>query len=241
MARDTVKVGSNDRDIYVVGDNINSANLASVLALADGLSLAGKYGSIVGAVSLLVNDAGLYTVAHTASGVNGVQATSTESRKTTYSTYSVLEPPAATATDIWTLFGTGGQVARLTRLALYGIATAATSVNLFLLRRSTTNTGWTSTTPTPVSQDTGDTTVAGTVTLYSANPATLGTSLGAIRAGKLNLGVDGSAGSVVWDFGANNDKTGVLRAASEGLCLNWGGVAVPAGTKILINATWTAE
>ncbi len=93
---------------------------------------------------------------------------------------------------------------RLTRLSVTGLATAATDVNLTLVKRSTLDTG-------------GTFAAVGTVPHYGVNAAattvvnsytvapTPGTIIGtAMRAAKLNLALaaTGQAYGVTWEFGA---------------------------------------
>ncbi len=240
MAIDSQNVGSNSRPINIIGDPVTAANMGAVLGVADGTSMAGKFAQMVESINAILNSGGTYDIARATPGVTGVPLVCIESIKNTYSAGIISLSLAATATDFFTIFGSGTKTVRVTNIEVYGMATAAATVDLQLLRRSTANTSGTSSTPTSILHDTSNAAATAALTIYTANP-TLGTSVGLVRASKLNLGAAGSAGSVKWTFGTKNDQALVLRGATQGLCLNWNAQAVPSGTLISTFIEWVED
>jgi hypothetical protein len=148
MAIDSVTVGSNEREINVIGDPVTSANRAAVLAMADALSLSGKYAVIAGSPLLLLNSGGTYNLAREFVGGTGIQAVSIEGTRATFSVGAAGITPAATATDILTLYGSGTKTVRVSRIKISGTATSGATADILLVRRSTANSGGTATNPT---------------------------------------------------------------------------------------------
>ena len=241
MPIDSVKVGSNERQIVVVGDPAAASNQQAVQQLTDGMSLVGLSAGLNGAVHLLINPSGLADRMRSAPGATGIAAVNTEGTKTTYSVGLGGFTPAATATDFLSIVGSGTKTVRVTRISISGIATAAATVEIQLIKRSSANTGGTSSAATVVPHDSNDAGATAAVNSYSANPTGLGTTVGTVRAAKLNLGAAGAAGVVEWNFTTRNSKGLVLRGAAQSLNLNWGGAAVPAGTSLTIDVEFTEE
>lgn len=240
MPIDSKAVGSNERYINIIGDPTTASNLASVLSVADSQSLTGLFAQLVNAVPKLLNAGGTYDRQRATAGATGVAAVNTEGTKATYSTSSLGVTLAATATDFWTLVGSGTKTIRLTRIAVSGIATSATTVEVQLIKRTSANSAGTATQPGIMQHDSNDAAPTAVANLYSANPTT-GTSGGAGRGQKLNLGATGAAGQIVWDFTTRNSEGLVLRGTAQLAALNFNGAAVPSGTNLAIEAEWTEE
>lgn len=239
---DAVTVGGNLRNIGVIGDPVTAAAMVNMVQaqLTDAQNLdASLYAMLVGQVALLLNSSGTFDRARSALGTTGIPSINSEGTLPTYNAGVVAFTPIATPTDIWKIaFVTN--VVRVTRISISGMATAAATVDIQLIRRSTANTGGTTTTITASKNDANDGAPSATVMYYSAgaNPTT-GTSAGIVRAEKLNLGAAGAAGKIVWDFSTRNSKGILLRTAAQELVINWGGAAVPAGTVLDIDVEWT--
>lgn len=163
---------------------------------------------------------------------------STEGQKKTYS-YGAKVTPDTAATDIATLLWQSG-VVRLLKVGVSLNATAAGVKNVYLLKRSTANSGGSSTTPTPVPHDSADGAAASIVTVYTANP-TLGTSLGALRAAKIGITAADGANYIEWDFTKNNDKAPVLRSANQAFAINFGGDALLTSELDAFYFEWSEE
>jgi hypothetical protein len=240
MSLTSFTVGANQVLAVVEGDPSNASAAASTIVLADAENLTSLYARLCQSVGMLLNQSGTYDRQRSAIGTTGIPAVSTESTKATYSACSLDVTPAATATDFFSLVGSSSKVVRLLYVQISGIATAAASRDIQLVKRSTANSGGTLTNPTPCQHDSNDAAVSATVQLYSANP-TLGSSAGVARAAVLNLGAAGGAGVITWDFTNRNDKALVLRGVAQSLNLNFVGQAVPSGTSIDVSITWTEE
>jgi len=171
--------------------------------------------------------------------------------KATYSFAKLGLVPAASPTDIFTITGSATKIVRVTHIEMNGISSAAvnTPIDVLLLRRSTADTGGTSTgSPTAVQHDTNDAAVTATVLAYTANPTT-GTLVGtAIRNLKLWLGLSPptvtdfpEGNTIVWDFGNRPGEGIVLRGIAQVLAINLNGVTTPAGCSLNISVELTEE
>jgi len=240
MSLDTLSVGGHDRNIVVVGDPSAAGNNQSVLSAADARSLSGLYAAVVQNVPLLQNASGTLDQQRSAIGTTGIPAVNSEGSKATYSVGVIAFTPVATPTDFFTLVGSATKIVRLLRISISGIATAAISVDVQLIKRTTANSGGTSAQPAIGQHDSNDSAPTAVVNTYSVNPTT-GTGGGTFRAGKLNLGATGAAGQLVWDFTTRNGKGLVLRGIAQAYVLNWGGAAVPSGTLLDIDCEFSEE
>ena len=152
--------------------------------------------------------------------------------------------PVATATDVLVLTGSASKVIRVTKVSLVGTATAASIYDHYVIKRTAANTGGTSTAKTAAQSDSADSAQTATLSLYTANPASLGTGI-AVEANKTYLSASATPGAaalpIVYTFGTRNDKAIVLRGTSESLAINFGGQAVPSGASLYLNIEWTED
>lgn len=145
---------------------------------------------------------------------------------------SALALDALGPTDAFTISGVDGAQVRIQRIRISG-AGAAGGLNLHVVKRSSLNSGGTSTTPNKVPHDSNDDAAQAIVKAYTANPTSLGTSLGDIRAERLPLTVNG-IGGISFEFGNFEGKPLILNGASELVAVNLAG-------GILIGATMSAS
>lgn len=171
---------------------------------------------------------------------NGDLRISTEGNVGTYGISAVAVTPAATPTDVVTVYGSATKTIRVKSVTVSGLATTAGSMDVSLVKRTAANTGGTATHPTIAKFDSGDATATATVSQYSVNPTGLGTGT-IVESKTLNMGVAGAAGTVVFDFATRNDKALILRGATEGLAINLNGEAVPTGGKIGYGVEWEED
>lgn len=220
----------------------NTANqLAAVVpATGDGKSLSTSFELVVGSTPLLENASGTFDQQRAALGTTGVPSVNTEGTRATYSAASLGLTPAATATDFFQIVGSASKTVRVTRVQISGLATAAATNDIQLVKRTAANTGGTSASVSIAQHDSNSAAPSATVNSYSANPSALGAGV-AIRGEKLNLGAAGAAGVIVWDFTTRNSQGLVLRGVAQSLNLNWNGAAVPSGTLLDIDVEWTEE
>lgn len=154
-----------------------------------------------------------------------------------YSANAAAITTAATATDVVTLTGSATKTVRVHRVVVNGIATAATAVQVGLVKRSTANTGGTSAGLTEVPLNSQGPAASATGLSYTANP-TPGTSVGTVALRRVLFGTSATeAPATVFDFG---DWPVELRGTGEVLAVNLGGVTVTGGS---LNADlfWTEE
>jgi hypothetical protein len=236
-------VGSNTIPLFILQDPTTAGYQQNIAPMqGDSRNLSTQQGAYTLNAPCLVNPVtSNYDQQRAAVGTVGVLAVNTEGTKKSYGAAIVGFTPAATATDFFQILGSGSLVVRVTRITISGIATAAASIDIQLVKRTTANTGGTQVAATMAAYDSNDAGATAVVNSYSANPSVLGTSAGNIRGAKLNLGAAGAAGSIVWDFTTRNAKAVVLRGAAQSLALNWNGAAVPSGTSVDIDIEWTEE
>lgn len=244
-AFDALQVGNNVRPIYLLGDFATSNFIQSVGQFhnADGQNIGSAFFSaLVGSVSLLFDANGNWDRPRSAPGTIGIPSVNTEGTKITWSCCVTAFVPVANATDFLTITCSTTKTVRILRIQITGLATAAATEDILLIKRSAANTGGTTANQTLVAHDQNDALTNTTIVTYSVNPTGLGTALGTVRNAKLNLGAAGAAGSIIWDFTNRNGKGMVLRTTNSPLlALNWNGAAVPAGTSIDIEIEGTEE
>ncbi len=166
----------------------------------------------------------------------------------TYMASTAFFTGAASATDIFQIYGSGSKTVKVLKVLVATIAVGGSSTpsRYYLLKRSTANSGGTAVTLTNVPVDSNNAAATAVVKNYTANP-TLGSSVGQVSAAVLAM-PDPTAGSntryaPVTIFDA--DKYGqpiTLRGTSEGLVVNCNGVTIGGLTPtIAITVVWTEE
>lgn len=149
----------------------------------------------------------------------------------------------ANATDIFTITGSASKTIKIRRVVVSGTNTGNTNALVILLKRSTANSGGTSTTPSVVPHDSNDAAGSAVARAYTANP-TLGTLVGNLE-GKLVFlptlaSTNVSAGEEVL-YGPNGPKPITLRGTGEVFAVNLNGVALLGTTVMNIAVDWTEE
>jgi hypothetical protein len=177
---------------------------------------------------------------HTVVDSGTINAVPVDGAKTTFSAGVAGITVAATPTDVFTITGSATKTIRVTLIAIDGTETTATQRNVLLIKRSSANSGGTSTTLADVSHDSTNAAGTATVRYYTANP-TLGTTVGTMRASRLYVGTTTSVSDeVVWDFGDRPAQAIVLRGTGDVLAVNLGGVT-SAGNSFNMYIEWTEE
>lgn len=150
------------------------------------------------------------------------------SYKTTYTISTTAFTPPATPTDIFAIYGSASKTVRILRITCNSTNSAgASSFPIFVLRRSTANTGGTATTITPQPLDTTFAAATCTAKSYTANPTT-GTLVGTITANTLQTAQDtanvvNSEPFVLFDAHRYGGAM-VLRGTSQGCVVSLNGV-----------------
>jgi hypothetical protein len=148
--------------------------------------------------------------------------------------------PAASATDAIVVQGSATKTVVIRRIMLSGVATAA-GIKVSFIRRSTGDTGGTSSGVTPTAADTNDPTPTAAVSTYTVNPSGLGTAVGG---GILNLplGVNpisvGTQDRMIIAFGDYGAKSLVVRGVSDFIAINLNATTV---TTLYGDIEWTEE
>ena len=150
---------------------------------------------------------------------------------------------AANGTDIFTISGSNTKTIKIKHISIDGTQNATATRVISLIKRSTANTGGTSTIITNVPFDSLNAPATAVVRFYSVNPTTLGTSVGTFHNEKVVIGAATAAVEDALVFSTTDvtimqDIT--LRGANEFLCVNMGGVT-STGNSMNIDITWTEE
>jgi hypothetical protein len=163
-----------------------------------------------------------------------------DSTKASYSA-SALFTPVATASDIFYISGSATKTIRIASIQIQATQTTASYRDILLIKRSTANSGGTSTAPTKISHDSTDVaSTVGSLLAYTANP-TVGTPVGTIISRKLFISTTSlGGGELNLDFTGSLTKAVVLRGTAEGLAINLNAVT-SAGNLFAITIHWTEE
>lgn len=178
----------------------------------------------------------------TAYGIDGT--VSTNIGKQTYISSSAAFSPPATPTDVFTITGGIGKVTRILRVGISTIQTTAGINTWFLVKRSTANSGGTSSAITAVPCDSANGSAVSSVLSYTANPST-GTSVGNVWSGRISSPDVAAVGTqspfTIIDFIDLFGQPLVLRGTSQVIAWNFAGAALPAGLSVIGFVQWTEE
>lgn len=165
----------------------------------------------------------------------------------TYSASAATITPAATPTDVFTIYGSATKTIRIMRIALSGSETTQGVEDFRLIKRSATNTGGTSALATDVPHDSNDAAGTATVRSYTANPTGLGAAVGTVSAARFMVpavapGSSGATWSTFHDlfYADKPDKAIVLRGTAEGVAINLNSVTLTGGSLSYV-VEWTEE
>jgi hypothetical protein len=145
----------------------------------------------------------------------------------------------ASPTDVFTLAGRAGKKVLVVAVHISGTKTNTGYTDVILLKRSTANSGGTSTTPTVVTHDSTDAASTAVVMAYTANP-TLGTLVGNLFSEKIFLpsGTAAAASSSpTVEILADLSKPITLNGTGEIFAINFNGSSV-AGSNMNFTITW---
>lgn len=151
---------------------------------------------------------------------------------------------AALGTDIFTIQGSNSKVIRIKHISIDGNSQQTATRTVTLLKRSSPNTGGTSTILTATPFDSFNDLSQATVRYYTANPTTLGTLIGPIHNEKLVIAAAGA--NTIEDkldygtMGENVMQDITLRSSNEIFAVNMNGVTT-ANNTMNIDIVWTEE
>lgn len=160
-------------------------------------------------------------------------------------TYSVCVDdlaPAALATDVLVFTGSSTKTVYITYVQITTTASAGLQIDIELLKRSSANTGGTSSALVAVPHDSANAAATATARAYTANPTVLGTSVGVLRTKKATAvsDVKQNIEDTEWHFGDRNNQAIVLRGTSEFLTVNFDGATLLGGN-VDICVEWVEE
>lgn len=168
----------------------------------------------------------------------------------TFSASGTFTPPA-TPTDMVTIYGSASKLVKVISFFIATTNTAAGSQQFNLIKRSAVNTTGTFVAATAVPIDSID---AATVIVghYTANPGGLGAAVGTLSTRRVAspVAIPATFAGVKEDAGidmlglfvnSNLSKMITLRGISQGLCLNFNGVALVAGQTHAYTVVWMEE
>lgn len=161
----------------------------------------------------------------------------------TYSASTQSLVTVATPTDILTITGSATKTVKVNRILISGTQTNSGQAHFYLIKRSTADSGGTSSTVTATSHDSTDAAATAVVTSYTANP-TLGTTVGTVRAITLLIPSSNAASSTgsisALELAQAPQKSIVLNGTSQQLVVNLNSISM-AGSALDIVVEWTEE
>ncbi len=156
-------------------------------------------------------------------------------KRATYRYAALAFAMVAAPTDVIVIQGAANKTIRVKRVALSGAATAAGTMPVQLVRRSTAGTLGSAVLTVVAAAKHDSEFVAPTATVSTvgtANYTTLGTIAGVVATGRMQmtaLATGLGVTPIVWDFSNREDYPVVLRGVLEHLCVNFNAAAIPAG------------
>ena len=171
------------------------------------------------------------------------------SPKQTYAAAITGLVAGAAATDFFTISGSGSKTIRVLKIGFSCTQTNPGYENFIVLKRSTANTGGTSTAQTAVPMDSNSAEATASVLAYTANPTALGTLVGNIRSYRMLIETTPTGGVSSTDiamtalseisFGGIGQAP-VLRGTSQLLSVNFA-AGTATGNLINIFIEWSEE
>lgn len=162
-------------------------------------------------------------------------------KEQTYSAAVVDITVANVATDIFTIQGSATKKIKIVHISINGIQQNISKVTVLLVKRSTLNTGGTSTDRTAVPHSSLNAAATGIVKAYTANP-TVGNLVGTIQAEKVTFGsANGSNISdadLIFEFGRAPEQEIILENQNELLAVNLNGQTL-SGNLLTLDIRWT--
>lgn len=156
--------------------------------------------------------------------------------RATYSAMSAAFTPPATPTDMATITGSATKTVYVTKVKISCTQTTAGINAFFVVKRSGADLTGTSDDLTEVPHDSRNAAAGATVLDYTANPGTLGTTVGSVHAAHILCPAPASVAADsgrTFSFGESNtisfSQPIVLRGATQVLAVNFAGAALPTG------------
>lgn len=149
--------------------------------------------------------------------------------------------PQTGAMDAVCISGSATKTIRIKRIQISGTDATAQTVAVTVVKRSTVNSGGTSTAPTIGALDSTNAAATAAVKAYTVAP-TPGTAVATLRAQSIALPAAATAVSpaVTWAFDPSDmSQEIVLRGVAESACLNFPAAFTTAGPTVNVDLTWS--
>ena len=171
-----------------------------------------------------------------------IRAEITPNSKTTYVASGTVVPVTG-ATDLVTIIGSATKLVKLIRVVFSAtILTAAINGSVSIVKRSTADTGGTSTAPALIPLDSANAAATAVIAAYTANPTGLGTAVGAIWQAKYLYQIAASGNPTVLTIDFNQlGQAGTLRGVAQQLALNLNAVAFASAGSVDYSFVFTEE
>jgi len=158
----------------------------------------------------------------------------------TYSASAVWTFPAS-ATDIFTITGSASKTIKIRRITLSFTATSGANATVVITKRSTANSGGTSTTRDVVPWDSTNAAGTAVVRAYTVNP-TLGTLVGNVQTSTVYASGGGTIGSIpiILDYAGTAQQPLILRGVSQVVGINMNATSFT-GNVARATVIWTEE
>jgi hypothetical protein len=182
------------------------------------------------------------------------QVSITPNTVTTYMARSALITPASSPTDVFTLYGSSTKTITVLKIeVIYEVSSGGDTeqTNVFLIKRSTANSGGTATTLTNVPLDSNNASATATATSYSSSNPTTGAAVGTIMSGVLTSAYgstlttpNGTGPCPLFTklYVAHLETQGiVLRGTAQGIAVNLNGTVNGSSPTFAVIFTWTEK
>ena len=167
----------------------------------------------------------------------------TDNKEAAYCGSTPVFTTAASATDIFNFKGSSTKTIYIRKIVWKQSSYGSTTLHqVYLIKRSTANSGGTSSAITAVPLDSSFASATASGVYYTANPSSLGTSLGTLT----HIPVIASTAPVSQSFSTLFDSTKggspiVLRGTSESISVNYNGVTDAIGTSAVVDIEWSEK
>lgn len=167
----------------------------------------------------------------------------TANSEAAYSANATNLVPAGSATDVFCITGSATKTIKIQGIRISGTASANVVIDALMVKRSSANSGGTSSAVTAVPHESTQDAASASVIAYTANPTT-GGLVGQLRSQKIVL--SGSSAPninivpVVFQFPVYNGRVPTLIGVAQSVCVNLNGQTINTGA-LDIDAQWTEE
>ena len=166
----------------------------------------------------------------------------TDNKETAYCASTPVFTTATSATDIFNFKGSGTKTIYIRKIAWkQGSFGAGGTHQVYIIKRSTANSGGTSSAITAIPLDSNFSSATASGVYYTANP-TVGTSLGTIAHGNVCVGSIWAIqpSSNIFDATKGGSPI-VLRGTGESISVNYNGVTDAIGTSAAVDIEWSEK